>query len=183
MRKMLAAFARALAAMGLVMVMVVWEGGKLVLKTVRGVLAPRPPVAEAEAELAHEMAQPAGPKPPSPAEAWGRAALHYLMGEAPEASAALDDAARAYLDALSEDQQVALAQHDNRTVGRHLLRERLLPDLPRPMSPSEYRNIEATRAAAGAAEAHQRLVGDDAKRRHFIEVLDELLAEPMPRGL
>jgi hypothetical protein len=180
MKKFWAAIARALAAMGLVTVMAVWEGGKLVLKTVRAVLAPRPPVADAEAELAHELAQPAGPKAPSPAEAWGRAALHYIMGEAPEASAALDDAARAYLDGLSTDQQVALAQHDNRTVGRHLLRERLLPGLPRPMTPSEFRGIEATRAGAAATMAERVLSREEEMRQYVLDVLQELIDEPMP---
>ncbi len=50
------------------------------------------------------------------------------------------------------------------------------------MTPSEYRSMEAARAAAAAAEAHRRLTGDENKRSHFVAVLDELIAEP-PRAI
>ncbi len=70
------------------------------------------------------------PVPPSPAEQWGRAALAHLMGDEPEA-AAIDDAARAYLDGMTFAQQFALSKHDNVVIGRHLLGERHLDSLPR----------------------------------------------------
>lgn len=177
LKAIFAAAARALAAMKRVALVPVIEGGKLVWRAVQS-LTPPDPVGEAEAAFEAEAQRaPEAPAPLSAEEAWGRAALAHLMGEELEGEAVLDDAATAYLDGLSVDQQVALSRHDNATVGRHLLGERLLPGLPRPMTPAEYRGMEAARAAAAAAEAHQRLVGDDAKRRHFIEVLDDLIAE------
>nr|WP_137830200.1 hypothetical protein [Methylobacterium sp. L1A1] len=180
LKAIVAAMARALAAMKRIALVPVIEGGRLVWRAVQA-LAPNNPVAEAEAMVEAQAAEPApAPVALSPAEQWGRAAVAFLMGEEREA-AALDDAARFYLDALSLDQQVALSRHDNATVGRHLLGERLLPTLPRPMTPAEYRGMEVARAAAAAAEAHHRLTGDENKRRHFVEVLDELIAEP-PRA-
>ncbi|MEE7456784.1 hypothetical protein MPAR168_00750 [Methylorubrum populi] len=174
-----AAIARALAAMKRIALVPVIEGGRLVWRAVQS-LAPHDPIAEAEAAVEAQAAEPApAPVALSPAEQWGRGAVAYLMGEEREA-AALDDAARFYLDALSLDQQIALSQNDAVVIGRHLLGERLLPSLPRPMTPAEYRGMETARAAAAAAEAHHRLTGDENKRRHFVEVLDELIAEPPP---
>lgn len=181
MKGLFAAIARALAAMGRVTWVATMESGKLVWRAVRSVLAPHDPIAEAEAMVEAEAAEPAPtPVAPSPAEQWGRAALAHLMGDEPEA-AAIDDAARAYLDGLTFPQQVALSKHDNVVIGRHLLGERHLESLPRPMTPAEYRSMEAARAAAAAAEAHRRLTGDENKRSHFVAVLDELIAEP-PRA-
>ncbi|WP_449409692.1 hypothetical protein [Methylobacterium komagatae] len=181
MLKAIIAAARHIAAvMAAVTLVPVVEAGRVVWRLVRNVFAPEPPVAAAEAELAHELAQPVEQEP-SPAEAWGRAAMLYMAGDAHEAAGTIDDAARAYLDGLSVDQQVALSKHDASVIGAHLLGERHLETLPRPMTPAEFRAIETARAAAAAAEAHQRLVGDDEKRRHFIAVLDDLLAEP-PRA-
>ncbi|WP_342152015.1 hypothetical protein [Methylorubrum sp. SB2] len=182
MKALFAAIARALAAMGRVTWVATMESGKLVWRAVRSALAPHDPIAEAEAMVEAEAAEPAPtPVAPSPAEQWGQAAVAYLTGEEPEA-AALDDAARFYLDAISLDQQVALSQNEAAVIGRHLLGERLLPSLPRPMTPAEYRSMEAARAAAAAAEAHRRLTGDENKRSHFVAVLDELIAEP-PRAI
>ncbi|KQT49063.1 hypothetical protein ASG52_08780 [Methylobacterium sp. Leaf456] len=175
-----AAIARALAAMKRIALVPVIEGGRLVWRAVQA-LAPHDPIAEAEAAIEAQAAEPApAPVALSPAEQWGRASVAYLMGEEREA-ADLDDAARFYLDHLSLDQQVALSQNDAIVIGRHLLGERLLPSLPRPMTPAEYRSMEAARAAAAAAAAHHRLTGDENKRRHFVAVLDELIAEP-PRA-
>ncbi|MET7245421.1 hypothetical protein ABZT49_18895 [Methylobacterium sp. EM32] len=178
MRGIVLAIARALAAAGRLSWVTVWEGGKLVSRLVRTALTPPDPVGEAEAELAHELTAPVEQEP-SPAEAWGRAAMHYMAGE-PASAGDLDDAARAYLDGLTVDQQVALSQNDPAVIGKHLLGERLLPSLPRPPTPAEFRAIEAARAAAAAAEAHQRLVGDEFKLSHFREVLDDLIDESLP---
>jgi hypothetical protein len=168
--------ARALAAMKRIALVPVIEGGRLVWRAIQA-LAPSNPVAEAEAAAMAEAAEPApAPVPLSPAETWGRAALAHLTGEAPEDSATLDDAARCYLDALSTDQQIALARHDTAVIGRHLLRERLLPDLPRPMTPSEFRDIEAVRAAAAATVASQSLSREEEMREYVLAVLDELIA-------
>lgn len=175
MRGIVLAIARALAAAGRFSWVTVWEGGKFVSRLVRTALTAPDPVGEAEAELARELTAPVEQEP-SPAEQWGRAAMLYMAGE-PEASATLDDAAKAYLDGLTVDQQVALSQNDPAVIGKHLLGERHLPSLPRPMTPAEYRAIEAARAAAAAAEAHQSLVGDEFKRLHLIEVIDDLLDE------
>lgn len=181
MKRLFAAIARALAAMKRAVLVPVIEAGKLVWRAVAS-LAPHDPIAEAEAAVEAQAAEPApAPVALSPAEQWGRAAVAFLTGEEPEA-AALDDAARFYLDALSLDQQVALSQNEPAVIGRHLLGERLLPTLPRPMTPAEYRGMEAARAAAAAAEAHRRLTGDEAKRLHFAEVLDGLIDEPLPRA-
>lgn len=180
LKAIVAAMARALAAMKRITLVPVIEAGKLVWRAVQA-LAPHDPVAEAEAAVEAQAAEPApAPVALSPAEQWGRAAVAFLTGEEPEA-ATLDDAARFYLDALSLDQQVALSQNEPAVIGRHLLGERLLPTLPRPMTPAEYRGMEVARAAAAAAEAHRRLTGDENKRTHFAAVLDELVAEP-PRA-
>ncbi|KMO22320.1 hypothetical protein [Methylobacterium platani] len=178
MLKALAAIvARALAAAGRVTLVPVIEAGRLVWRTVRSALTPADPIGEAEAAFEAEAAEPApAPAPLSAEEAWGRAALAHLMGE--EYEAVLDEAATAYLDGLSVDQQVALSRHDNAAVGRHLLGERLLPSLPRPPTPAEFRAIEAARTAAAAAEAQEALRGDDAMHKYIMAVLDDLIAEP-----
>ncbi len=67
---------------------------------------------------------------------WGRAALAQLVDDEPEA--VLDDA-KAYLDGPNVDQQVALWRHHNAAVAPHLLSERLLSGLPRPMTQSSTR--------------------------------------------
>lgn len=176
MLKAIVAAARHIAAvMAAVTLVPVVEGGRLVWRLVRNVLAPEPPVAAAEAELAHELAQPVEQEP-TPAESWGRAAMLYMAGDAHEASANLDDAARAYLDGLSVDQQVALSKNDTVVIGRHLLGERHLESLPRPMTPAEYRAIEAARAAARYA-----VRGGDEMREYVLAVLQDLIDEPPPR--
>ncbi|BAQ47659.1 hypothetical protein Maq22A_c23550 [Methylobacterium aquaticum] len=184
LKAILAAAGRAMALMAAVTLIPIIEGGKLVWRAARAVLAPQPPSAAAEAEEAFEAeaAKPApAPAPLSPAEAWGRAALHHMQGSPPEASAALDDAARGYLDGLSVEQQIALSRHDTVVIGRHLLRERPLPGLPRPMTPTEHRGIEATRAGAAATVASQSLSREAEMRDFVLAVLQELIDEPMPR--
>ncbi|MEH3146468.1 MAG: hypothetical protein PGN34_14210 [Methylobacterium frigidaeris] len=178
--QLLATIVRALAAAGRLSWVTVWEGGKFVSRLVRRALTRPDPVGEAEAELAHELTAPVEQEP-SPAEAWGRAAMLHMAGE-PVASGDLDDAAKAYLDGLTVDQQVALSQHGAAVIGKHLLGERLLPSLPRPMTPSEFRAMEAARAAAAAAEAQRALDGDDFRTTHFREVLDDLIDEPLPKA-
>lgn len=183
MRGMVLALVQALAAAGRLTWVTVWEGGRLVSRLVRTALTPPDPVGEAEAAFDAEAQRVVeAPAPLSAEEAWGRAALAHLMGEELEGEAVLDDAALAYLDGLSVDQQVALSRHDNAAVGRHLLGERLLPGLPRPMTPAEYRGMEAARTAAAAAEAQQALRGDDEMKRYLLAVLDDLIDEPLPRA-
>ncbi|AWI88379.1 MULTISPECIES: hypothetical protein [Methylobacteriaceae] len=179
--QLLAAIVRALAAAGRFTWVTVWEGGKFVSRLVRTALTPPDPVGEAEAELAHELTAPVEQEP-SPAEQWGRAAMLHMAGEPQASAGVLDDAARAYLDTLTVDQQVALSQNDPATIGRHLLGERLLPSLPRPPTPAEFRAIEAARAAAAAAEAQQEMDADDFKNRHFKQVLDDLIVEDLPKA-
>lgn len=175
MLKALAAAARHIAAiMAAVTLVPVVEAGRVVWRLVRNTLAPEPPVAAAEAELAHELAQPVEQEP-TPAEAWGRAAMRHMAGD--EAGATLDDAAKAYLDGLSVDQQVALSRFDATVIGQHLLGERHLVTMPRPMTPAEHRAIEAARAAARYA-----IQGGDEMRAFVLSVLDDLIAEP-PRAL
>ncbi|QRE76797.1 hypothetical protein [Methylobacterium aquaticum] len=181
LKAIFAAAARALAAMGRVTLVPVIEGGKLIWRAVRTALVPPDPVGDAEAELAHELTAPVEQEP-SPAEQWGRAAMLYMAGEPQASAGVLDDAARAYLDGLSVDQQVSLSQNDPATIGRHLLGERLLPSLPRPPTPAQFRAIEAARAAAAAAEAQRALDGDDFRTTHFREVLDDLIDEPLPKA-
>lgn len=181
MRGMVLALVQALAAAGRLTWVTVWEGGRLVSRLVRTALTPPDPVGEAEAELAHELTAPVEQEP-SPVEQWGRAALLYMAGDAPADASGLDDACLAYLDALTVDQRVALAQNDASVIGRHLLGERLLPSLPRPPTPAEFRAIEAARAAAAAAEAQRALDGDDFRTTHFREVLDDLIDERLPKA-
>lgn len=177
LKSLMASVARMLAAMKRIALVPVIEGGKVVWRAVQS-LAPHDPIAEAEAAVEAQAAEPApAPVALSPAEQWGRAALAHMMGEEPEGDAVLDDAAVAYLDGLSEDQQVALSKFDNAVIGAHLLGERHLHSLPRPMTPAEHRAIEAARAAARCA-----MRGGDEMRAFMVAVLDDLIAEP-PRAV
>ena len=134
----------------------VWDGARWVA---RAVTAPPPAVAGAMAEIeamAQEdvAAQAKSASAPSDVhEAWGRAAVAHLAplpGQAPEATACLDDAARGYLDRLSPEQALRLASMEHRHVGAHLLGDRPLAALPRPITVAEWQAEEKGRLAAAA---------------------------------
>lgn len=139
----------------------VWDGARWVARAVTG--AP-PAVAAAQAEAAAEIeaaAQEAVEAKAAPAAApgdvhtaWGRAAVAFLAplpGQAPAATACLDEAARLYLDRLTPKQAFRLASLPPRRIGEHLLGERLLSTLPRPLTPADWRQKEAERLGAAAA--------------------------------
>ena len=159
MRFFAAAIRAALVAMATAPKLV-WDGARWVA---RAVTAPPPAVAEAQAEAMAEieaMAQEdaaAKAKPAStPAavhEAWGRAAVAHLAplpGQAPGATACLDDAARTYLDQLTPEQAFRLASLEPRHVGAHLLGNRPLSWMPKPLTMAEWRAEEKERLAARA---------------------------------
>ncbi|MEE8628168.1 MULTISPECIES: hypothetical protein [Methylobacterium] len=150
----------ALAAMAAVP-RLIWDGARWVA---RAVTAPPPAVAEAQAEAMAEieaMAQEDAATKAKPAstpaavhEAWGRAAVAHLAplpGQAPEATACLDDAARVYLDRLTPEQALRLASLEPRHVGAHLLGNRHLAALPRPLTMAEWRKEEMERLAVKVA--------------------------------
>lgn len=139
----------------------VWDGLRWVARVVT---APPPAVAEAQAEAmaeieaaAQESAAAQAKPAAAPADvqtAWGRAAVAHLApipGQASEATACLDDAARVYLDRLSPEQALRLATMEPRHVGAHLLGDRPLATLPRPLTVAEWRAEEKERLAAKAA--------------------------------
>ncbi|WP_375463003.1 hypothetical protein [uncultured Methylobacterium sp.] len=165
--------ARVLAAMAAVVIVAVLESGRWIFRAVRAVMAPVPPIPAAIAEQEAEFAQPvpAAPAPPSTAEAWGRGALHFLLGDDTPEARCLDSAARAYLDALTADQGVALSRHGNTAIGQHLLGEDHLPGLPRAMTPAEFVAIEARRLHAASAAASNA----NEQRAYIQDVLDDLV--------
>lgn len=179
-RAMLAAMAFTLVAM--------WEGGRIVWKTVRAIMAPQPETPAAEAELEAALAEPvapAAPRPHSPAEEWGLGALAYLapLNPGDEAKAAcLDEAALAYLDSLNIVQRRELGRQDLGLIGQHLLCERVIPGLPRVLSLAEHRASVAARTAATLAEG-VRAHDDRASQLQVIEeIFDDLLAnDPLYR--
>jgi hypothetical protein len=178
-------FLSALAALVAVVVILVVEGGKLVLRTVRAIVAPVPETPRAEAELAAAIAEPVpatGPRPHTPAEEWGQAALCHLAPMGPEdahRAACLDDAAVAYLDALDLDERQRLARNSISDIGAHLLGDRALPGLPRVPSPAEYRDAEVTRTAAALAEARRENAVRE-QHQHVLAILDDLIADEDP---
>jgi hypothetical protein len=138
----------------------VWDGARWVA---RAVTAPPPAVAAAQAEAMSEIEAAAREdaaaqvKPAStPAavhEAWGRAAVAHLAplpGQAPAATACLDEAAKRYLDRLSPEQALKLASLEARHIGAHLLGDRRLGGLPRPLTVAEWQAEEKERLAAAA---------------------------------
>lgn len=138
----------------------VWDGARWVA---RAVTAPPLGVAAAQAEAMAEIeaaaqedvaaqAKPAA-APTDVQTAWGRAAVAHLAplpGQAPEATACLDDAARCYLDKLTPEQALRLASLEPRHVGAHLLGDRPLAAMPRPLTMAEWRAEEKERLAAAA---------------------------------
>lgn len=159
MRFFAAAIRAALVAMATAPKLV-WDGFRWVA---RAVTAPPPAVAEAQAEAIAEieaMAQEDAAAKAKPAatpaaihEAWGRAAVAHLAplpGQPPEATACLDDAARCYLNRLTPAQALKLASLEPRHVGAHLLGDRPLPALPRPLTVAEWQAEEKERLAASA---------------------------------
>lgn len=157
MRFFAAAIRAALVAMATAPKLV-WDGARWVA---RAVTAPPPAVAEAQAEAMAEIeaaaqedaaaqAKPAS-TPAAVHEEWGRAAVAHLAplpGQAPEATACLDDAARVYLDRLTPEQAFRLASLEPRHVGAHLLGNRPLATLPRPLTLAEWHRQEVERVAA-----------------------------------
>ncbi|KMO27746.1 hypothetical protein PUR29_25720 [Methylobacterium ajmalii] len=138
----------------------IWDGARWVA---RAITAPPPAVADAQAEAMAEIeaaaqedvaaqAKPVG-APADVHEAWGRAAVAHLAplpGQASEATACLDDAARRYLDRLTPEQALRLASMEHRHVGAHLLGDRPLAALPRPITVAEWQAEEKGRLAAAA---------------------------------
>ncbi|SFE90108.1 hypothetical protein [Methylobacterium sp. yr596] len=138
----------------------VWDGARWVARAVTG--AP-PAVAAAQAEAMAEVeaaaqeqaaaqAKPAA-TPAAVHEAWGRAAVAHLAplpGQAPAATACLDEAAKRYLDQLTPAQALRLASLEPRHVGAHLLGDRPLAALPRPLTVAEWQAEEKERLAAAA---------------------------------
>ncbi|MCF4127928.1 hypothetical protein [Methylobacterium sp. SyP6R] len=157
MRFFAAAIRAALVAMATAPKLV-WDGARWVA---RAVTAPPPAVAEAQAEAMAEIeaaaqedaaaqAKPAA-TPAAVHEAWGRAAVAHLAplpGQAPAATACLDEAARCYLDRLTPAQALKLASLEPRHVGAHLLGNRPLASLPRPLTLAEWHRQEVERVAA-----------------------------------
>lgn len=183
MKGILAAIARAFAALGRVTLVPVIEGGRLVWRAVRTALAPHDPIAEAEAAVEAQAAEPAQAPAPTfatlePAKQWGLAAAEHLYpsvdSEVPPG--VLDRAAVSYLDGLSPKERASLMAHEPRYIGEHLLGERVLQGLPKPLSASEFAAIEGQRAAAAAEAARASME----KNRWIREVFDDLLDEGPP---
>ncbi|TGD95237.1 hypothetical protein [Methylobacterium nonmethylotrophicum] len=182
LKALLAAAKRMAALMAAVTLVPVIEAGRLVWRVARNVIAPEPPAAAAEAEVAYQaeaMRAPEAPQVPtfeslSPAEQWGLAAAEHLhptgSGEIPPAT--LDRAAIAYLDSLTPQESATLFLHDARHVGEHLLGERRLQHLPVPPTPAEF----AEREAQAAAEAAEATRAEMEKTSWIAEALDELIA-------
>lgn len=137
-----------------------WDGARWVAGAVT---APPPAVAEAQAEAMAEieaMAQEdaaAQAKPASTPAAvqteWGQAAVAHLAplpGQAPAATACLDEAARCYLDRLTPAQALKLASLEPRHIGAHLLGDRRVASLPRPLTLADWHRQEVERVAAMA---------------------------------
>ena len=180
MKGFLAALGRMLAAMGRITLVPVIEGGRLVWRTVRAVLAPHDPIAEAEAAFEAEAAEPTPAAPPtfdalSVSEQWGLAAAEHLYpsidSEIPPGI--LDRAAAAYLDGLSPQDRNKLLMNGPRYIGEHLLGERVLQGLPKPLSPSEFAALEGQRAAAAAQAARAEMEKGALIRAIFDDILDE----------
>lgn len=180
MKGFLAALGRMLAAMGRITLVPVIEGGRLVWRTVRAVLTPHDPIAEAEAAFEAEAAEPAPAAPPTfdalpVSEQWGLAAAEHLYpsvdSEIPPGT--LDRAAAAYLDGLSPKERASLIAHEPRHIGEHLLGERVLQGLPKPLSPSEFAAVEGQKAAAAAEAARASLEKIALIRAIFDDILDE----------
>ena len=175
-------FLSALAGLVAFTVALVLEGSRFVWRTVRAIVAPVPETPRVEAELAAAIAEPVpatGPRPHTPAEEWGQAALAHLAPLGPEdahLAACLDDAAIAYLDALDLNQRKELARHDIGSIGAHLLGDRALPGLPRVPSPAEHRDAEIARTAAAIASAKKEHALSE-QHQHVLAILDDLLVE------
>lgn len=181
--RFLAAIARMLAAAGRVTWVTVWEGGRLVARLVRQAFVQPDLIAEAEAAFEAEAAEPAPAPAPTfdtlpPAEQWGLAAAEHLypseQSEIPPGI--LDRAAIAFLDGLSPQDRASLMLHEPRYIGEHLLGERVLQDLPKPLSASEYAAMEGQRAAAAAEAAKAEME----KTSWIREVFDDLLDDGPP---
>lgn len=180
MKGFLAAVARMLAAMGRITLVPVIEGGRLVWRAVRSALAPHDPIAEAEAEFEAEAAEPAPAAAPTfdalpVSEQWGLAAAEHLYPsvDSDVPPGVLDRAAAAYLDGLSPKERASLMAHEPRYIGEHLLGERVLQGLPKPLSASEYAAIEGQRAAAAAQAARAEMEKNGLIRAIFDDLLDE----------
>lgn len=186
LKALLAAAKRMAALMAAVTLIPVIEGGRLVWRAARAILTPPDPIGEAEA--AHEAEALRATEVPvaptferlSPAEQWGLAAAEHLQpsGTTEIPPGTLDRAAVAYLDSLTPKERAALLLHDARHVGEHLLGERCLQHLPRPLSPAEFAEREA-QAAAAVAEAARAEVEQSSM---IADIFDELIAyEPRVR--
>lgn len=180
MKGFLAAVGRMLAALGRVTLVPVIEGGRLVWRAVRTALAPHDPIAEAEAAVEAQAAEPAPEPAPtfdtlSPAEQWGLAAAEHLYPseQAEIPPGVLDRAAIAYLDGLSPQDRNKLMMHGHRYIGEHLLGERVLQGVPKPMSPSEFAALEGQRAAAAAEATRAEMEKNGWVRAIFNDILDE----------
>ncbi|MBY0254561.1 MAG: hypothetical protein K2X54_24805 [Methylobacterium organophilum] len=180
LKSLMASVARMLAALGRVTLVPVIEGGRLVWRAVRSAFVQPDPIAEAEAAFEAEAAAPAPAAPPTfdalpVSEQWGLAAAEHLYpsvdSEIPPGI--LDRAAAAYLDGLSPKERASLIAHEPRYIGEHLLGERVLQGLPKPMSPSEFAAVEGQRAAAAAQAARAEMEKSALIRAIFDDILDE----------
>jgi hypothetical protein len=187
MRQILALARAMLAALTFVLVLVL-EGGRIVWRLVRSIVAQPSETPAAEADLEAALAEPvapAAPRPLSPAEEWGLGALAYLapLNPGDEAKAScLDEAAIAYLDGLNLGQRRELGRQDLSLIGQHLLGECVIPGLPRAPSLAEYQATEAARNAATLAEGVRVHDARTSQAQVIEELFDDLLAgDPLYR--
>ena len=184
MKSVLAAFARALAAMAAAITVPVIEGGKLVWRTIRAALAPETPIEDAEADLQQALAEPvADVQLPTPAEEWGRAAGRYLVPTegCADPTVVLDRAACAYLDSLDMIERAALLSYEPQHIGEHLLGERILKGLPKVLTPAQFAAGEGQAMAARAEETRAAMAIVDEKRAWVQAILDDLLVDEPAR--
>ncbi len=162
----------------------VWEGGKLVAKTI----FPGAPAeaAAAEAELAAALSQQAGElgavqapaEPPvDPATEWGKIARSYAfstMGGLDDVDlGALDEAAQAWLTSLPAIDLLRLTKVTSKEVGQHMFGEKLLPGVRRCEKLGEYQRRILEESTPGTP-AHARKA---AQGNAVTEVLETLRAE------
>lgn len=157
----------ALSAMALVP-RLVWEGGKWVAKNVFGsgaggnaAAAQAQAAAELQAAANEVAAAKAAPTPaPEPASPvgtpdweWGTTALRFLAGDRDAAKGVLDEAAVAYLETLTPDQEMKLAAFSPDRIGRHLTGNQPIRSLPQAGSLHDYWTAEIKRLTAESARA------------------------------
>lgn len=169
----------------------VWEGGKWVLRS----LSPVPPArqapaaagsaADAMAALAEVIETPApaaaalpAPEPVDPHEAWGRVAQQYAMSQSSLGDArepdltVLDEAAIAWLQALTMQDLFRLTHWNAKRVGQHMTGERPIESVPLCPTMREYRQSLLT---AITPEMRQNLAEG---RQAIQDALDDLINDP-----